>query len=132
MDSIEVKDHAPDPGLSQHEIDVILGKAPPTVPAAANPVEHGASVLGTTKVRKVAVILETRPLSHLLPLLLHFSSVLGPEWPVYLFTAPSVVKILEKSSTFNRALDDGRIELRGLPMGVPTEYPFHDPLKRAA
>ena len=128
---IEVKDHAPDPGLSQHEMDVILGKASQTVPTAANPVEYGAFVLGTTKVKKVAVILEIRPLSHLLPLFLHFSLVLSPEWPVCLFTTPSIVKVLEKSSTFNQALNDGRIELRGLPMGVPTDYPFHDPLKQA-
>lgn len=131
MDSIDIKDHAPDPGLSQHDIDVIVGKAPPAVPITANPTEHRTSVLGTAKVRKVAVILETRPLSHLLPLLLHFSSVLGPEWPIYLFTAPSVVKLLGKSLSFKRAVDDGRIELRGLPMGVPEDYPFHDPLKRS-
>jgi hypothetical protein len=79
------------------------------------------------KPKKVAVVLETRPLSHLL----HFSSVLGPEWPIYVFTPPSVIDMLQKSAVFNCSIEDGRVEIRGLPMGVAVDYPFHDSLKRA-
>ena len=123
---IDTKDDDPNPGLSQHDIDVIVGKAPP--PAGSTEYD---SVLGTVKPKKVAVVLETQPLSHLLPLILHFSSVLGPEWPIYVYTPPSVVEILQKSAAFNRSVEDGRIEIRGLPMGVKVDYPFHDLEKRA-
>ncbi|CAG8959334.1 hypothetical protein HYFRA_00013104 [Hymenoscyphus fraxineus] len=36
--------------------------------------------------RNVAAIIETRPLENLGPLILHFSSVLGPNWPIHIFT----------------------------------------------
>jgi Protein of unknown function (DUF5672) len=125
---IDFKDHTSQAGLSEHDIDVLVGKAPPNAPTTPEGYE---SVLGTVKAKKVAVILETRPLPHLLPLILHFSSVLGPEWPIYVYTPPPVVEILQNSAAFNRSIDDGRIEIRGLPMGVTIDYPFHEPLKRA-
>ena len=36
-----------------------------------------------------------------------------------------------KSAVFNRLIEDGMVEIRGLPMGVAVDDPFHDPLKRA-
>lgn len=127
---IDGKEYAPEHGLSQHDIDVIVGKVPQPVLTPLESTQY-ESVLGTVKPKKVAVILETRPLSHLLPLILHFSSVLGPEWPIYVFTPPSVVNMLQKSAAFNRSIEDGKVEIRGLPMGVAVDYPFHDPVKRA-
>jgi hypothetical protein len=53
---IDTKDHNPSPGLSQHDIDVIVGKAPP--PEGSTEYDY---VLGTVKPKKVAVIPETRP-----------------------------------------------------------------------
>jgi hypothetical protein len=68
---------------------------------------------------------------HTLSLLLHFSSVLGLEWPIYVFTPPSVIDMLQKSAVFNFSIEDCRVEISGLPMGVAVDYPFHNPLKRA-
>lgn len=127
-----VKEAPPSQGLSQHDIDIILGKAPPPAPPPSPPpLLYDTSVLGKTKIKKVAVILETRPLPHLLPLLLHFSSVLGPEWPIYLFTSPQIVRTLFESPAFNRSVEAGRIEPRTFPLGTPDDYPFHNLLKRA-
>jgi hypothetical protein len=62
--------------------------------------------------KNVAAIIEDRPLSSLAPLLLHFSSVLGPEWPILLFTSEGKEP---KSPAFRRAIEDGRITIRRLP-----------------
>ena len=130
MSPIEIKEYAPSHGLSDLEVDLLVGKTPSPTSTPAEPTQY-ESVLGTVKPKKVAAILETRPLSHLLPLILHFSSVLGPEWPIYVYTPPSAVEMLQKSAAFNRSVEDGRVEIRGLPMGVAADYAFHDPVKRA-
>lgn len=70
---------------------------------------------------KVAVIIESRPLENLVPLLLHFSSVLGDEWPVVLFT--SLAHIVD-SASLRRAISEGRIIVRNLPEGVKFETHF--------
>lgn len=41
------------------------------------------------KGNKVATIIDNQPLDILVPLILHFSAVLGPEWPIIVFTGPS-------------------------------------------
>lgn len=61
----------------------------------------------------VAAIIEDRPLSNLVPLLLHFSSVLGPAWPIVLFTSGDIH--LNQSLPFRRAVDEGRISVQALP-----------------
>ena len=69
--------------------------------------------------KKVAVIIETRPLLTLLPLILHFASVLGPEWPILFFTRPSVVSTLAAfghgSQPFKRMVHSGQIKIIELP-----------------
>lgn len=65
--------------------------------------------------KNVAVVIEDRPLPNIVPLLLHFSSVLGPTWPVVYYT--SVVSH-PKSIAFLRAVEEGRISIRPLPAGV--------------
>jgi hypothetical protein len=60
----------------------------------------------------IAVIIETEPLEKIVPLLLHFSSVLGPEWPIVLFTMQDIIPT---SSAFHRAIDELRISVRFLP-----------------
>ncbi|TVY82983.1 hypothetical protein LSUE1_G003131 [Lachnellula suecica] len=64
-------------------------------------------------VKNVAAIIEDRPLSNLVPLLLHFSSVLGPDWPIVLFTPGN--NLLNHSIPFQRALEEGRIRVHELP-----------------
>lgn len=70
----------------------------------------------STITRNVATIIDTRPLDHLMPLLLHFSSVLGPEWPIILFTAYE--NSIPPSAPFKRLIDEHRIAVNFLPPGV--------------
>lgn len=63
----------------------------------------------------VAAIIENRPLDRLVPLLLHFSTVLGPEWPIFLFTSQDIVS---RSAPFQRLVDERRITIRFLPPTV--------------
>jgi len=66
--------------------------------------------------QKVAVIVETRPLTNLIPLILHFATVLGPEWPIILFTSPSPkLSAINASSAFQRAIARGHINVVAIP-----------------
>lgn len=61
-----------------------------------------------------AVIIETSIIATLVPIILHFSSVLGPAWGITLFTLEATW-IEPLSPAFQRALKSGRIEVRFLP-----------------
>ncbi|KAH8160962.1 hypothetical protein CIB48_g7283 [Xylaria polymorpha] len=64
---------------------------------------------------RVAAIIEDRPLGNLIPVILHFHSVLGPEWPVILYTTPQTSAFLLHSAPFSRAVVTSEIEIRHLP-----------------
>jgi len=68
---------------------------------------------------KVAVIVETRPLRVLLPVITHFAAVLGPEWPILLFTRASTVQTLaafgQGSQPFRRMVKAGQVKIIELP-----------------
>jgi hypothetical protein len=64
----------------------------------------------TTK--NVAAIIENRPLEALMPLILHFSTVLGPTWQIVLFTGHEVVPT---SAPLKRLIDESRVLVRFLP-----------------
>lgn len=70
---------------------------------------------------KAAVIIETRPLENLVPLILHFSSVLGPEWPVILYTS---MDHMIDSAALRYAMGGGRVVIRYLPEGLKFETHF--------
>jgi Protein of unknown function (DUF5672) len=65
---------------------------------------------------KVAVILEDRNLTHLMPLMMHFSSVLGPSWPIVLFTSSTAT--LSTSAPFQRAVSESRILIKRFPPDI--------------
>ncbi|KAK7924058.1 hypothetical protein PG985_006112 [Apiospora marii] len=64
---------------------------------------------------RVAIIVENRPLQNLVPTMLHFHSVLGPEWPMIFYTVPTTSEALNKSAPFSRAVAEGHITIRHLP-----------------
>ena len=77
---------------------------------------------------KVAVITDTNYTPRLIPLILHFHSVLGPDWPIIFSTS---AETREKhfswdtksgnntgSAIWQRAVEDKRIEVRTLPNDV--------------
>ncbi|KAH8799693.1 hypothetical protein F5884DRAFT_114028 [Xylogone sp. PMI_703] len=77
---------------------------------------------------KVAVITDTQYTPRLIPLILHYHAVLGPDWPIIFYTAEQTIKehfqpdSKNKSAIWQRAVDDGRIQLRV----VPSEFNLTD------
>jgi hypothetical protein len=65
---------------------------------------------------KVAVIIESRSLSSLTPLLTHFSTVLGPTWPIVLYTQPGTE--IPNSPAFRRLVISRRLDIRYLPITI--------------
>lgn len=64
--------------------------------------------------RPQAVIIETDMISNLIPIMLHFATVLGPAWGMILFTLQD--RWVEPlSPAFQRFVEAGRIEVRFLP-----------------
>lgn len=68
--------------------------------------------------KKVAVIFDNRADPRLVPVILHFSSILGPDWPILLFTTSTFGT---GSKTFQRKIKDGSIQLRNLPSALSFE-----------
>ncbi|KAI0533530.1 hypothetical protein GGR58DRAFT_521489 [Xylaria digitata] len=64
---------------------------------------------------RVAVIVESRPLANLVPILLHFHSVLGPEWLIIFYTAQETANTLLNSAPLSRVVASSDIEIRYLP-----------------
>lgn len=69
-----------------------------------------------------AVILETRENNNLVPLLLHFAGVLGPTWPITLYTTLLTAEKFAASIVLSRM--EHQIEIRVLPEG--TDISNHD------
>ena len=79
------------------------------------PEEHGGPRLSTTK---VAAIVENRPLSSLIPIILHFSSVLGPEWPIRIYTSEANMGGFNVSVAFREKIESGQFLVVPLPDSV--------------
>ncbi len=65
----------------------------------------------------VAVIVEESLSQKLVPLLLSFSEILGPKWPIILFT-PQPRASIPNSADLGEAIREHRIAIRDLPSGV--------------
>lgn len=88
------------------------------------PIGKGTFANGTFfEADKVAVIMETRALNNLIPLILHFSTVLGPSWPIILLTSRSVTHLID-SAALRSAMKSGRVIIRYLPEGLMFETHF--------
>jgi hypothetical protein len=64
---------------------------------------------------RAAVIIENRPLQNLVPVIMHFQSVLGPSWPIIFYTIPTTADTLALSPAFAREIANGRVEIRHIP-----------------
>lgn len=67
---------------------------------------------------KAAVIIETRRSGGIVPLVLHFSAVLGPDWPVIIYTSRENFGSFSTSAALLRYQRAGRIVIRPLAEGV--------------
>lgn len=94
---------SPDPGkkLKSHtSVDATLG------------------ALNGTIDNKVAVIIETRFRTNLIPLILHFGSVLGPSWPILVYTSAEAMGQFSTSSSLARYIKSGTVQIRILPQTI--------------
>ncbi|KAI1176292.1 hypothetical protein F4777DRAFT_277539 [Nemania sp. FL0916] len=89
-------------------LDDFVEKAHATTPTAAP-----APVVKHTD--RVAVIIEDRSLGNLIPVIFHFHSILGPKWPIILYTTRSTSLTLLQSASLSRAVASSEIEIRYLP-----------------
>lgn len=111
----ETSEISPPPAIPDQIAPVIE----PTVPdvAGSNTNDFFASdalAQAAPKDRPQAVIIETDMVSNLIPIMLHFATVLGPTWGMILFTLQD--RWIEPlSPAFHRFVEAGRIEVRFLP-----------------
>jgi len=110
---------------SNHSPFALASTAPP-VPEATGPAKKQkqkpedtiGGTFNASESIKAAVIIETRFRSNLIPLILHFKTVLGPTWPIIIYTSPESVSRFTASASLNRYLYSGSIEVRILPDSV--------------
>jgi hypothetical protein len=94
-------------------------------PALSVPPFHelSASADGYPIREKVAVIVDSRATTSLIPIITHFATVLGPEWPIIFLTRASVVHTLAAvnngSQPFRRLVDSGQVKIIELPSNIP-------------
>ncbi|KAE8450314.1 hypothetical protein EG329_006742 [Mollisiaceae sp. DMI_Dod_QoI] len=67
---------------------------------------------------KAAVIIETRRSAAIIPLVLHFSAVLGPDWPIIIYTSAENFGSFSTSEALLRQQTAGRVVVRALPDGL--------------
>jgi len=67
---------------------------------------------------KVAVIIETRKYTTIIPLILHFATVLGPDWPIIIYTNFENFGTFSTSQALLRYQKAGRIHIRALEAGT--------------
>lgn len=68
--------------------------------------------------KKVAVIIETRESAAIIPLILHFSAVLGPDWPIVIYTSTENFGSFSTSEALLRHQHSGRVVIRSLADGL--------------
>jgi hypothetical protein len=91
--------------------DINFDQAASLIPAPPVEIPHDLHISS----QKVAAIVENRPLENLIPIILHFSSVLGPEWPMHIFTSQANKGLFSESGPFQREVAAGRFHVRSLP-----------------
>ncbi|KFY01801.1 hypothetical protein O988_02526 [Pseudogymnoascus sp. VKM F-3808] len=82
---------------------------------SASQIYHGSGGKTSPSSNKVAALMETRATPNLVPLILHFSSVLGPTWPIKIFTTQAAIANLSTSAAFERKIADKSISFVLLP-----------------
>lgn len=71
--------------------------------------------LGVLDRTRVAVLIEDRPLPYLIPLLLHFISVVPPEWSFRFMGSEDSIKMMESNPTIRRYLEGNKLFVDLIP-----------------
>ncbi|KAL8757028.1 MAG: hypothetical protein Q9184_004319 [Pyrenodesmia sp. 2 TL-2023] len=75
---------------------------------------------------KIATIIENRPLANLVPLILAFSAVLGPSWPIRILHSPQNTNLFTSSPSITRLIQSNQVTLDLLPPGL--NFTTHEPV----
>lgn len=75
---------------------------------------------------KIATIIESRPLANLVPLILAFHAVLGPQWPIRIFHTSQNALLLQASPHIQRMVDKRQADLQMLPPDA--NFSTHEPV----
>ena len=84
------------------------------------PASENANTYGRIT-NKVAVITDTQYTSRLMPLILHYHAVLGPDWPIVFYTSQETLTnhfqpdSPKPSAIWQRAVEERRIQVRIIP-----------------
>jgi len=82
---------------------------------------HGAEgPISPYNISKVALLIENRPNPILAPLMLHFMSVVPPDWRFRFMGSPESVKSLNQSRSIRDAVDMGKLDLTFIPTNMTT------------
>ncbi|KAI9098351.1 hypothetical protein DFS34DRAFT_110657 [Phlyctochytrium arcticum] len=68
---------------------------------------------------KVAIMIETRPLPSLVPVILYYMSVLREDWPFVVYYTARNAHLFYRSVAIRHRLQSGKLELRQLPVDIP-------------
>jgi Protein of unknown function (DUF5672) len=95
----------------------LTGTAPETILSHKNVLKQGNFGSNFTIGNKVAAIIENRESENLISLILHFHTVLGPEWPIVLFTQLSPHN-LSNSAPWTEGIRDGKFAVQSIPSRI--------------
>lgn len=65
--------------------------------------------------RKVAVLIENRPMTNLVPILLHFTSTIPPEWRVQFIGSDESVALVNSKPAIRQHVAIGKMDLKYIP-----------------
>ncbi|KAL8907344.1 MAG: hypothetical protein Q9207_001462 [Kuettlingeria erythrocarpa] len=92
-----------------------LGRLPAanTKGCSDSPLNASAPVIAASPIdpNKIATIIENRPLANLVPLILAFSAVLGPTWPIRILHSPQNTKLFTSSPSITRLIESNQENL---------------------
>lgn len=71
-------------------------------------------------VSKLAFLVEDRPLPHLVPLLLHFISILPADWPFLFMGSNTSISAIQHSASAKSYISTGKLRLANIPTNMST------------
>ncbi|KAK6356375.1 hypothetical protein TWF718_000736 [Orbilia javanica] len=74
---------------------------------------------------KLALLIENRPQPHLTPLLLHFMSVVPPEWPFLFMGSNESIAHIQRSAPIRGYIDNGKLSVQLIPKGMLVDSQEH-------
>ncbi|KAJ3529691.1 hypothetical protein NM208_g9645 [Fusarium decemcellulare] len=98
---------------------VLVANLPPMTLTLSIPLD--SPIFSAFDPSKVALLVESRPLSILAPLLLHFISVIPPDWHFRFMGSPESLAAINASFAIRQHVLDGKLDLTLIPSNMSTQ-----------